>query len=354
MGYSADDIGVLEGFESVPRRTTMYLEDVDEAGLLYCVLLVVGLAYDQHIAGRCSTISVEVAGHGTVTVEDDGPGLRAQAARTRCDLDALLTSLTSGPRRAPGQLVDGVSGLAIVNALGERLEISTVSDGICAHAVYSRGKRIQAMTSAPTQQASGTTIRFLPDAEIFRVPRVSRTALTARLDELAFLAPRLRLRWSFAADAFIAAGLAGRVATIARCAVGDVAHHRATYTAPSGPLEVEVALAWRASDADEAVVERFVNFERTQRFDFDVDRGLLEGIRRVLEPDGGRSARTALPDGLVACVAVVTRELPAVQTVLRPSLQHAREPIAEVTQAALARGAESHADAIEPLRRRAE
>jgi hypothetical protein len=35
-------------------------------------------------------------------------------------------------------------------------------------------------------------------------------------------------------------------------------------------------------------------------------------------------------------------------------LQHAREPIAEVTQAALARRAESHADAIEPPRRRAE
>jgi hypothetical protein len=85
MGYSADDIGVLEGLESVRRRTTMYLEDVDEAGLLYCVLLVAGLAPLGRVARQCHRAAApsDVADQGPVWSATSTSWLASISGRSR-------------------------------------------------------------------------------------------------------------------------------------------------------------------------------------------------------------------------------------------------------------------------------
>ena len=60
----------------VRKRPGMFIGDTENGtGVLQMVLEIVANSYDQHLAGRCSKIAVEIAADGTVTVEDDGPGL---------------------------------------------------------------------------------------------------------------------------------------------------------------------------------------------------------------------------------------------------------------------------------------
>lgn len=76
---------------SVRQRPAMYVGGTDETGVTNLVLELVANVVDQHLAGRCTRLSIEVAADGTVLVEDNGPGIAAKV------LDAHLTLFSSKP-----------------------------------------------------------------------------------------------------------------------------------------------------------------------------------------------------------------------------------------------------------------
>src|SRR5262249_30016504 len=150
-------------------------------GVLNMVLDVVANACDQHFAGRCATIDIEVAAGGTITVIDDGPGIPAHGGSGMPPLDLLLTRRSERPtvdgHRPHVHLGQGGLGLFIVNALSERFELETVHDGVAARAMYARGEPIEPPVTMPSAQPSGTRVRFRPDPAIIRYPRVPRARL---------------------------------------------------------------------------------------------------------------------------------------------------------------------------------
>jgi DNA gyrase/topoisomerase IV subunit B len=168
-------------------------------------------------------------------------------------------------------------------------------------------------------------VRFRPDPQIFGTSRILRWALSKRLEELAFLAPKLTLTWTFVGDAEAAHGLAGRVALAVPCPVADVAKHHGTYETPNGPVDVDVALAWRGGDAA-PMIDSFVNLERIPRGTH--VSGLLDGVRRAR----GTAARR----GLVAAVSVVLADVklgePTRERLITPEV---RKCVALATVAAL-------------------
>lgn len=332
----------------------MFVGDTENGdGVLHMVLEVVANACDQHFAGRCSMIDVDVAANGTITVTDDGPGMPARGGDGLPAIDILLTRRSERPtvdgHRPHVHLGLGGLGLFIVNALSERFELTTVRDGIEARTTYARGELIEALTTMPTSRPSGTRIRFRPDPLIWLHPRLPRAQLAQRLEDLSFLLSRLALRWHIAGDDVAAGGLAARVAVNVPCALFDVASHRASLDTGSGPIDVEVALAWRSMQwhaKDDPVIDSFVNLERSRSNGTHVD-GLIDGVAAFL----GRGRRARHAAGMVAAVAVVLADVKwGNPTRDRLDSPEARAPVAEATQLALARWAEAHPTAAAALR----
>ncbi len=324
--------------EGIRTRPGMYVGDIRSgAGIVHMTLELLGNACDQYLTGRCTRILVVVAGDGTITVEDDGPGFPPRGDARLPPLDVLLTTFFDQPtvdgHRPHVHLGLGTPGLAAVNALSERLELVTVCDGVEARTSYARGQVVEPLAMTPTARASGTSIKFRPDPQIFTHARIPRAELAHELEDLAFLAPGLRLEWRFEADDVAARGLVGLVAWRAACAFDEVARHQARYDTPTGPIEVDVALARPRSlpgGAPKLVVDSFVNLRRTRDDGVHVD-GLNDGVRRFL---GGH--RSADASGLVAAVAVVLSDvLYGNPTRDRLDSQQVREPTAATTETAL-------------------
>lgn len=338
----------------VRMRPGMWIGNADGGdGALNMVLEVVANACDQHFAGRCSMIDVEVAAGGAITVVDNGPGMPVHGGSGMPPLEVLLTRRSDRPtvdgHRPHVHLGQGGLGLFIVNALSERFELETVRDGVETRALYVRGEPIEPLASVPTARLSGTRIRFRPDPAIIRYPRVPRARLAQRLEDLSFLLPRLTLRWQVAGDDLAAGGLAARVAFHLACPLEEVASHRGAFDTTSGPIDVEVALAWRAMQwhaFESPVFDSFVNLERSAAHGTHV-QGLIDGITGFLGP-GPRRQHAA---GVVAAVAVVLSDVkwgtPRRDRLASPEV---RAPVAEATQRALACWAESHPAAAAALR----
>lgn len=318
------------------------------------VLEVVANACDQHFAGRCSLIDLEIAADGTIAVRDDGPGMSVHGGDGEPPLEVLLTRRSERPtvdgHRPHVHLGMGGIGLFVVNALSERFEIATVHHGVEARAIYARGEPVEALASAPTPRPSGTRIQFRPDPEIFRYPRVPRAQLTQRLEDLAFLLSGLALRWRVGGDELAAGGLAASVACRLGCPLDAMASYRGSFDTPSGPIDVEVALAWRMVQGGynaSPKFDSFVNLERSASHGTHVD-GLIDGIAAFL---GGKRRRPDA-DGVVAAVAVVLSDVkwgnPRHDKLESPE---ARVPVAEATHRALACWAKANPEAADALRK---
>lgn len=113
----------------VRERPGMFVGATDDgSGVLHMALELVANALDQHLAGRCSRVAIEIAPDGAITVIDDGPGLPADGGAGLPPLHDLLTHVWTRPtvdgHRPHVHLGLGGMGLFVVNALSERLSRS--------------------------------------------------------------------------------------------------------------------------------------------------------------------------------------------------------------------------------------
>ena len=197
--YSAKDITVLEGLEPVRLRPGMYIGSTGPRGLHHLVYEVVDNSVDEALAGRNDRIEVTLHPDHSVTVKDYGSGIPVDMMDEQGlpALTVVLTKLHAGGKfGGDGYKVSGGLhgvGVSVVNALSEYLIAEVHRDGRVYRQEFARGVPQGEMQVLGEATDTGTTITFLPDAEIFEELDLSFDTLVQRLRETAFLTRALRI-----------------------------------------------------------------------------------------------------------------------------------------------------------------
>ena len=260
--YDAQDITVLEGLEAVRKRPGMYIGSTGVMGLHHLVYEVVDNSVDEALAGFCSEVSVRIHPDNSITVVDDGRGIPVamHEKEGRPAVEVVLTVLHSGGKFGDGggyKVSGGLHGVgvSVVNALSERLEVEVRRDGHVFTQEYSRGapqhelKRGEALAAGAK---TGTTVTFLPDADIFDALDFDFHTLEERLRETAFLTRGLKISISdergegHSAEFQYEGGIEDFVAYLNENK--DTVHRKVVFFSAEGEEgAVEVAMQWNSS-----------------------------------------------------------------------------------------------------------
>ena len=197
--YGASEIKILEGLEAVRKRPGMYIGTTSASGLHHLVWEIVDNSVDEAMAGACTKIKVTVHADNSVTVEDNGRGIPVakHPQKKIPTLEVVMTILHAGGKfdnnayKVSGGL-HGV-GISVVNALSKKLVVQVKRDGGIWEMQFSRGKTTQKMQKVGVSKATGTTVTFWPDEEIFETTVYSWDTLYNRLQETAFLNKNLKI-----------------------------------------------------------------------------------------------------------------------------------------------------------------
>jgi DNA gyrase subunit B len=198
--YDAQDITVLEGLEAVRRRPGMYIGSTGLRGLHHLVYEVVDNSVDEALAGYCDAVTITIHPDNSVTVVDDGRGIPVAVMEKegRPAVEVVLTVLHAGGKFGEGggyKVSGGLHGVgvSVVNALAERLDIEIRRDGYTWTQSYARGKPLGDLQKGEATEETGTTITFLPDADIFEALDLDFTTLEERMRDTAFLTRGLKI-----------------------------------------------------------------------------------------------------------------------------------------------------------------
>ena len=201
--YTAKDITVLEGLEPVRLRPGMYIGSTGARGLHHLVYEVVDNSVDEALAGRNDKIEVTLHPDNSVTVRDYGSGIPVDLMEDQgmSALTVVLTKLHAGGKfggdDAPYKVSGGLHGVgvSVVNALSEWLIAEVRRGGKIYRQEFTRGDPNADMeiVGKADKGDTGTTISFLPDAEVFEELELSAETLQQRFRETAFLTRGLRI-----------------------------------------------------------------------------------------------------------------------------------------------------------------
>ena len=197
--YSAKDIQVLEGLEAVRKRPGMYIGSTGPKGLHHLVYEVVDNSVDEALAGYATSVDITIRADGSVVVVDNGRGIPVDNVPKyrKSAVEVVLTILHAGGKfGGEGYKVSGGLhgvGVSVVNALSSRLEVEVKNKGQVWVQSYEYGKPLAPLKAVGKTKATGTTIAFWPDAEIFETVDFTFDILATRMRETAFLNKNLKI-----------------------------------------------------------------------------------------------------------------------------------------------------------------
>src|SRR6266496_3368833 len=259
--YTARDITVLEGLEPVRLRPGMYIGSTGLRGLHHLIYEVVDNSVDEALQDRNDRIEVTLHPDNSMTVRDDGSGIPVDvmADQGLPALTVVLTRLHAGGKFGQGgyKVSGGLHGVgvSVVNALSEWLLAEVHRDGKIWRQEFARGEPTGKLKAVGVAKDTGTTISFLPDAEIFEELEIEAGIVTQRLRETAFLTRGLHIKMvderadGKTVEFHYEGGIRDFVAYINEAK--DPIHKRLVYfEGESDQGAVEVAMQWNNSYQD--------------------------------------------------------------------------------------------------------
>ncbi len=211
--YDSSSIEVLEGLEPVRRRPGMYIGGTDERALHHLAAEVIDNAMDEAVAGFANRIEVVLdvgpeGSAGRLTVTDNGRGIPVDEHPKfpgKSTLEVILSTLHSGGKfsgkaYATSGGLHGV-GVSVVNALSSDTRIEVARDKQLYAQEFSRGQTMGPLQKlGPTPNRRGTTVSFVPDAEIFGPQKFKPARLFKLTRSKAYLFAGVEIRWKCAPE----------------------------------------------------------------------------------------------------------------------------------------------------------
>jgi topoisomerase-4 subunit B len=186
----------------------MYIGGTDERALHHLFAEVLDNAMDEAVAGYADRIEVEFFADGTLSVSDNGRGIPVDPHPKfpmTSALEVIMTTLHAGGKFSDKayQTAGGLHGvgISVVNALSSKLEVEVARDRKLYGQQYARGAPIAPLRqigAAPNRR--GTTVRFLPDAQIFGDLSFKPARLFQMARSKAYLHRGVRILWRCAAE----------------------------------------------------------------------------------------------------------------------------------------------------------
>lgn len=200
--YNASKIVVLEGSLGIRKRPAMYIGSTGIGGVLHLLFEALDNAVDEALAGYCNNIVVRLSDGekaDVAEISDNGRGIPVDIMPkyNKSALEVIMTTIHKGAKfdnntyKVSGGL-HGV-GLTVINALSEYAEVIVKRDGKMYRQTYSRGVPTSSVEIIGDTQDKGTTVRFMPDAEIFPNPNFDIEQIKERMSYTAFLNRGLHL-----------------------------------------------------------------------------------------------------------------------------------------------------------------
>ena len=181
--YTAEDIEVLTGLDPVKKRPGMYTDTVRPNHLAQ---EVIDNSVDEAMAGHARKVEVTLHKDQSISVVDDGRGMPVDIhpEQGRPGVEVILSTLHAGGKFSNKnyQFSGGLHGvgISVVNALSTILEVTIRREGKVYRIGFKDGELASELTVVDTcgKRNTGTSVRFLPDAQYF--------------DSINFSVPRLR------------------------------------------------------------------------------------------------------------------------------------------------------------------
>jgi hypothetical protein len=289
--------------DHVRLRPAMYIGSTTANGLYQlaeeCLLDVIA----EFLSGGVSEATVALRADGSLEVYDDGPGIPVNARDSHgpSPLVSCFTSLESRGRsreeRAFGSHYPGMMGVgtACVNFLSTWFEVETARDGELWCQRFEQGQPSRPLASLGKTDRRGTRVRFLPDPTIFSAVSFAFDRISARMEELSFLFPRLQLKLveEGGTHAVVHRSERGLPDLITKITANERRIVEPVFTVtgalelrPSGEtIHVEAALAWTHGDSERVL--SFVNGGPTTDGGTHV-AGLFEALGAALQDPAAR------------------------------------------------------------------
>ena len=191
--YDASKITVLEGLAPVRKRPGMYIGGTGVDGLHHLIWEVIDNSIDEAMAGFCDKVVIVLNNDGSVMVSDNGRGIPVDKHKTsgKSALETVLTTLHAGGKFGEGgyKVSGGLHGVgvSVVNALSEWVKAEVKRDGKIYFQEYHRGKAVEEIKIIGETKETGTTITFMPDAEIFDIRTFSWPTILTHCRQQAYL-----------------------------------------------------------------------------------------------------------------------------------------------------------------------
>ena len=191
--YNEKSIKILEGLEAVRKRPGMYIGSTDKRGLHHLVWEIVDNSIDEVMNGYGKNIKIILHSDGSVSVSDDGRGVPVGKHESgKSTVEVIYTILHAGGKFEEGnyKVSGGLHGVgaSVVNALSKWMIVTSKRDGAEYTISFKNGGEVDSPLKkvGPTNK-TGTTVRFMPDDEIFSTTNFSFTTICERMQESAFL-----------------------------------------------------------------------------------------------------------------------------------------------------------------------
>ena len=206
MDYGVKDIKTLEGIEAIRLRPGMYIGSTGLDGVKHITLEIISNVVDEYLNGHCSMCNIEVGTDGYIRIQDNGRGVPFGKAEDGSEtLVNVYTKLHTGAKfdsngKTGYNTSGGMNGVGAkaTNALSAHFMVESVRNGKIALAVFEKGELKSYKESSFNKNVQGTTIKFLPDKDIFKEGiNLDYSALKKQIQELAYLSPGLVFNFKF-------------------------------------------------------------------------------------------------------------------------------------------------------------